>query len=283
MLDFLIEPLSKPFMATALIEIALLSLLVGVIGTFVVLRGLSFFTLALSHGVFPGIVLAYLLGWNYLLMSLVAGLFISLLVSLIRQNRRVNSDTAIAAVYTGTFALGVVLVSSVKTFRGLSDILFGRTFSIGWEDIGITAGAGAVALFLMFIFRRQFLMLSFDPTSAKAEGLPVTRLELLFLSIVAGTVIIALPAVGNIQLVALFVAAPASARLLTQRLLPMMLFSTLYALSGGVIGLYLAYHFVLVPGATVIVTLTILFLLTLLVAPEQGVIARLRHKTPQPA
>ena len=277
MADFLFEPLGQPFMQTALVEMIGLSVLVGVIGTFVVLRSLSYFTLALSHGVFPGVVLAYLLGWNYLALSLVAGLLISALVGLVRQNKRVNSDAAIASVYTGTFALGIVMVIAVKTFRGLSDIIFGRMFAISWGDILTTAIAGSLALALMFVFRRQFLLIAFDPISARAEGLPVTRLEIVFMAVVALTVIIALPAVGNIQLVALFVAAPASARLLTERLSVMLVLSGGYALVGSVVGLYLAYHFVLVPGATIILTLTFLFLLTFIFSPQNGLIARLKR------
>jgi manganese/iron transport system permease protein len=275
MWEFLVEPLSQPFMQTALIEMTLLSVLVGVVGTYVVLRNLSYFTLALSHGVFPGIVLAYVLGWNYLALAIAAGILISLLVAGLQRNRRVNTDAAIAAVYTGMFGLGIVLVSSVRTFRGLSDLLFGRTFGISWDDILTTLISGIVILALMFGLRRPLFLSSFDPNLARATGLPVNLLNLAFLIILTVTVLLSLPAVGNIQLVALFVTPPAAARLLTERLPVMMLLAGIFAFCGSVMGLYAAYHFKLVPGATVIVTLTLLFLLVLCFAPRRGLVFRL--------
>jgi ABC-type Mn2+/Zn2+ transport system permease subunit len=268
----LIDPLAAPFMQTALVEMALLSLLVGVVGSYVVLRGQAFFTLALSHGIFPGIVLAFLLNWNYLIVSLTTGVIISVLIALVGRNRRVGSDSAIAAIYTGTFALGIVLVSSVRTFRNLADILFGRVFGIGWDDIIITALTGGTVLVLMAVFRKELLLAAFDPTMARAMGLPVLIIELGFFGLMAVTVIMALPAVGNIQLVALMVTAPATARLLTGRLVPMMLVAGLVSLVGCTTGLYLAYHFSLAPGSSIVATLTALFLLVLFFSPKQGLL-----------
>ncbi len=274
MFNFLFDPLTAPFMQTALLEMALLSLLVAVVGTYVVLRHLAFLILALSHGVFPGIVLAFIIGWNYLMLSVITGIVISLLIGLVGRSERVGSDSAIAGVYTGMFALGIVLVSSLRTFKGLSEILFGRTFGIGWLEILTTAAVGAVVLTLMLIFRKEILLTSFDRNMARAQGLPVGLLETGFLVIVAVTVIVALPAVGNIQLVALLVTAPATARLVTRRLGPMMVVAGLFSLLGSTIGLYLAYYYNFAPGSSVVASLTGLFLLTLLFSPWQGLLAR---------
>lgn len=272
--NLLIEPLTRPFVQTALVEMALLSVLVGVVGSYVVLRGQAFLALALSHGVFPGIIIAYLLHWDILTLSVIAGVLISLLIGLVGQNRQVGSDSAIAAVYTGTFALGIVLISSLRTFRGLTDVLFGRTFAISWNDIGLTAFTGSLVLALMLAFRKELMLTTFDPGMARALGLPVRFIELGFLTLMAVTVIVSLPAVGNIQLVALLVTAPATARLLSTRLVSMMLIAGLVSLVGSTLGIYIAYHLNFAPGSTVVACLTGLFLLTLFFSPQQGLLSR---------
>lgn len=263
--ELIITPLAAPFMQKALLEMGLLSILVGTVGSYVVLRKLTFLSLALSHGVFPGVVLAFAFGWNYFVLSLVTGVIISLAIGLVGQNKQVGGDSAIAAIYTGMFGLGIVLVSSVKSFRGLSDILFGRPFGIGWDIILLTGLAVIGALVLTGLFYKELLLSAFDPHMSAAMGLPLKTLEFGALIAITFTVIVGLPAVGNVQLVALLVTAPATARLLTDRLIPMMILASFIALFGSVVGLYLAYHLNFVPGSSIVISLTSLFLLVFLV------------------
>ncbi len=280
MLDFLITPLQAPFVHQALAEIAVLSVIVGVIGVYVVLRGLSFLSLALSHAIFPAVVIAYITGLNYLAVSLVAGVIVSVLIGLVSRNRQIGNEAAIGSVYTGVFALGIVLISAAKSNRRLSEILFGRLFGVGWDDVLTSIVVGVVVLLIMAAIRKEFLLNSFDRNFSRAVGLPATGLDLLFFALMAVTVIVSLPAVGNIQIIALLVTPPATARLLTDRLKRLTILSVLIALVGGVAGVYLAYHLDLVPGATVVVVLTILFLLALFFSPRNGLLtSRLqRHK-----
>ena len=273
MLDFLVKPLQAPFVQQALAEIVVLSLIVGVVGVYVVLRGLSFFSLALSHAIFPAVVIAYTTGLSYILVSLAAGIVVSLLIGLVSRNKRVGNEAAIGSLYTGVFALGIVLISAAKSNKRLSEILFGRLFGVGWDDVVISLIVGAIVLFIMFIVRKEFLLTSFDPDMGRAMGLPTAALDLLFFALMSVTVIVSLPAVGNIQIIALLVTPPATARLLTERFRTMALLSVITALLGGISGIYLAYHLDLVPGATVVVTLTSLFLLTLFFAPRKGLLA----------
>lgn len=276
MFDFFIEPLQTPFVQQSLAEIAVLSLIVGVVGVFVVLRGLSFLSLALSHAIFPAIVIAYITGLNYLLISIVAGVLVSGLIGLVSRNRQIGNEAAIGSVYTGVFAVGLVLISSVKSNKRLSEILFGRLFGIGWDDVLTSAVVGGLVLLIILAIRKEFLLTSFDRNMGRAIGLPTTALDLLFFALMSVTVIVSLPAVGNIQIIALLVTPPATARLLTDHLITMALLSVLTALVGGVVGIYLAYHLDLVPGATVVVTLTSLFLITLIFSPEHGLLANRR-------
>ncbi len=278
MFDFLIKPLQTPFVQQALAEIAVLSVVVGVIGVYVVLRGLSFLSLALSHAIFPAVVVAYITGLNYLVVSLLAGVVVSILIGLVSRNRQVGNEAAIGSVYTGVFALGIVLISTAKSNRRLSEILFGRLFGVGWDDVLTSVVVGIIVLLIMLAIRKEFLLNSFDRNFGRALGLPSISLDLLFFALMAITVIVSLPAVGNIQIIALLVTPPATARLLTQQLKIMTLLSVLVALLGGIIGVYLAYHLDLVPGATVVAVLTLLFLLALFFSPRNGLfIARLQR------
>ncbi len=270
MLDFFLKPLEAPFVQQALAEIIVLSLIVGVIGVFVVLRGLSFFSLALSHAIFPAVVIAYAIGLSYLLISLLAGVLVSILIGLVSRNKQVGNEAAIGSIYTGIFAIGIVLISAAKSNRRLSEILFGRLFAVGWDDVFSGLIIGAIVLLILIVIRKEFLLTSFDPNMARSMGLPVALLDLIFFALMAVTVIVSLPAVGNIQIIALLVTPPATARLLTDRLRAMMLVSIADAVLGGVAGIYLAYYLDLVPGATVVVTLTGLFLLALIFAPGKG-------------
>lgn len=272
-MDFIFKPLEAPFVQQALAEIALLSVIVGVMGVYVVLRGLSFFSLALSHAIFPAVVIAYLTGTSYLLVSLIAGVLVSLLIGLVSRSRMVGNEAAIGSVYTGVFAVGIILISESRSNRRLSEILFGRLFGVGWDDVLTAAIVGGVVLLIMAAIRKEFLLVSFDRSMGRAMGLPATALDLLFFALMSVTVIVALPAVGNIQIIALLVTPPATARLLTDRFRPMALLSIVTSLVGGVAGVYLAYYLDLVPGATVVVTLTGLFLLALVFSPRHGLLA----------
>ncbi|NWJ97279.1 MAG: metal ABC transporter permease [Chloroflexi bacterium] len=272
-LNFFTEPLLAPYVQKALVEIVILSVIVAVVGTYVVLKGLSFLSLALSHAIFPGVVVAYLIGSSYLLLSLVIGVGVSLLIGLAKRNVRVGHDSAIGTIYTGSFAAGIMLVSYTRLNKQLSEFLFGRLFGVGWDDIIITASIGGLVLLLLGLARKEVLLISFDANMAQAQGLPVAWLEIGFLAILSMVVVVALPAVGNIQIVALLVTPPATARLLTDRLNRMMLISGVVAFVSGVVGIYLAVHLNLVPGATVLVVLTGLFLLVYLFSPKYGLLA----------
>ncbi|MEI7554059.1 metal ABC transporter permease [Candidatus Chlorohelix sp.] len=271
---FLLEPLSAPYVQRALLEIAILSVSVAIVGTYVVLRSLSFLTLALSHAIFPGVVLAALLGWNMLLTSMVVAVGISLLIGLSSRNSRVGHASAIGTIYTGAFAAGIMLISSAGLFRRLSEFLFGRLFAVGDDDIVIAAVVTLLALLAYGLARKEILLVSFDRAMAQAQGLPVAFLELGFLALLSLVVVAALPAVGNIQTVALLVTPPATARLLTDRLRVVMLLSGLISLLGGVMGVYLAWHLNLVSGAMVVLTLTIFFLLAYFFSPRYGLLTR---------
>ncbi len=265
MLDFLLEPIGQIYVQKALVELLLIAVLCGVVSSYVVLRGVAFLANALSHGIFPGIVVAFLLGSNLFWGGLIAGLVIVIGVTLTERNQYVSENSAIGVLYIGSFALGIVLITSIKHSNtgGLEGFLFGQLFGVGWGDVISTLLVGFLVLGLIFLVRKELLLASFDAQMGRAMGLPVGWLNLGFLILVTLTVVTGLPAVGNILMIALVITPGATARLLTARLGPMMLLGTLSVLLASLGGVYMSYYLGLTPGACVVVVLTGLFLAAL--------------------
>ena len=172
---WLLEPLQYDLMRRALVEVALMGAVTGTIGTYVVLRGLSFIGDALSHAIFPGIVIAFLLGQSILLGALAFGILTAVSIALLATNRRVKEDTAIGVLFAGTFALGVVLISTSRNFtRNLASFLFGNVLGVTSGDILASAVVGAVVLALIGLFYRELQITAFDRIGAR-DG-PARRL-----------------------------------------------------------------------------------------------------------
>jgi manganese/iron transport system permease protein len=261
-------------MQRALIEVALMGAITGAIGVYIVLRGLSFIGDALSHAIFPGIVIAFLLGGSIFIGALVLGVLTSVAIAVIAQSQRVKEDSAIGVMFAGTFALGVVLISSSNNFtRDLASFLFGNVLGVTTTDIWLSAIAGAIVVGLIVLFYRELLIASFDRAAAQAMGLPVFWLDLLLLVMISLTIVVSLRAVGNILVVAMLVTPAATARLLTDRLLPMMLLSSSIGVASGVIGLFVSYHMDVAAGGTIVLVATAIFGAVWLLAPRHGLLA----------
>jgi manganese/iron transport system permease protein len=273
-LDFIADPLQYEFMQRALIEVVLMGAVTGAIGVYIVLRGLSFIGDALSHAIFPGIVIAFLIGQSIFTGALVFGALTSAAIAVVAQNRRVKEDSAIGVMFAGTFALGVVLISSSDNFtRDLTSFLFGNVLGVTTDDIWLSAIVGAIVIVLIVLFFRELLITSFDRAAAQAMGLPVFWLDLLLLVMISMTIVVSLRAVGNILVVAMLVTPAATARLLTDRLLPMMLVSAAIGAFSGVAGLFISYHQDVAAGGTIVLAATAIFGVVWLLAPRHGIIA----------
>lgn len=279
LVSYFTGPLQYDFMKRALVEVILMGAVTGAIGAYVVLRGLSFIGDALSHAIFPGIVIAFLLGQSIFFGALVFGLFTSAAIGALATNRRVKEDTAIGVLFAGTFALGVVLISSSKNFtRDLTSFLFGNVLGVTDQDILLSAVIGAIVILLIVLFYRELLISSFDRSAAQAMGLPVFWLDLLLLILISLTIVVSLRAVGNILVVAMLVSPAAAARLLTDRLPVMILISSSIGMFSGIAGLLISYHADLAAGGTIVLVATAVFGLTWLFAPQHGfVTTRLFH------
>ena len=274
MVDYFLDPWSYGFMQRALAEVLIVGVLCGVVGCFVVLRGLAFIGDALAHAVFPGVVLSYMAGRSILIGAFAFGLLTALGVGVMSRSRRVSEDSAIGVIFAAFFALGVVLISRQSGFKkDLGSLLFGNVLGVSTNDVWVTLVIGIIVLVILFGVLKELTLVAFDSTMAKAVGYPVFALDVLLLLLVSATIVVSLQAVGNILILALIVTPPASARLLTDRLRTMMLLSAGIAMLSGVVGLFASYHANTAAGGTIVLTATAFFLLALAVAPDHGLLA----------
>jgi manganese/iron transport system permease protein len=273
---WLAEPFTHAFMQRALIEVILMGAVTGAIGTYVVLRGLSFIGDALSHAIFPGVVIAFLLGRSVFLGALAFGVLTSASIVVLATTRRVKEDSAIGVLFAGSFALGVVLISTTRNYsRDLAAFLFGNVLGVTTDDIGLSAAVGALVLLLLVLFHKELLLVAFDRDAAQAMGVPVFWVNLLLLVMISLTIVVSLSAVGNILVVAMLVTPAAAARLLTDRLPVMLGLSAAIGTMSGIAGLVLSYHANVAAGGTIVLVATGVFGLVWLLAPSHGLIARI--------
>jgi manganese/iron transport system permease protein len=265
--DFLLDPYRLGFMGRALVEVLLLGTLGAVVGVHVALRRLAFVTDAVQHTVFPGIAIAYALGWPLLPgAAAAAGLTVALLVALTTGRRRIDVDSALALAISSFFALGVVVVSRRTGYAAdLGALLFGRILDVSRAEVVETAVLGGICLVVLALVHKELVLLALDRTEAAAQGLPVVLLDAVLYAVTAATVVVAVRAIGTVLVVAFVVTPAATARLLTKSIPGAMAAGVAVATLLGWIGLSASYeaslhHDVrLAAGATVVIAYTLGF------------------------
>lgn len=252
-------------MQRGLVAALVVGVICAVIGTYVVLRGMAFFGDALAHAILPGVAIGYLAGSGargpLFLWSLVAAVVSSVGIGAITRGTRVREDTAIGIVFAGMFALGVALISSVRSYSvDLAHFLFGNVLGVSNTDLWVIIGFGVVILVLVLVFYKEFLVLSFDPLLAVTLRLPSQLLEYLLLVLISLTIVVSLQTVGVALMVAMLITPTAAAYLLTRRLPVMMALAAGIASLSGVVGLYISYYIGVASGAAIVLTSTVFFL-----------------------
>jgi manganese/iron transport system permease protein len=274
------------FLQRAVVITVIASVLCGIVGCHVVLRGMAFIGDAVAHAVFPGLAVAFLLQGSLVLGGAVAGVLTAVLVAVFAQNRRLKEDSVIGVFLVASFALGLVVISRAPGYAGsLQQFLFGSITGIPARDVLVTAIAAVGVLSVVVVLHRQLVTVSLDREMARAMGLATFRLDLVLYVCVTLAVVVSLQTVGNILVLALLVTPAATARLLTDRLGVMMVLSPLVAATGAVVGIYLSWSYDLPVGATIVLVLASLFVVAWTMAPRHGVVARRmrpRHGTPVP-
>lgn len=267
--QFLLEPLRYPFMVRGLIAAVLTGGLCAVVGTFVVLRGMAFFGDALAHSIMPGIAIGYLLGagsrealfWWGLGTAILAALGIAAFSQGKRQGKRLKEDTAIGVLFAGAMALGIVLISTARSYAvDLTHFMFGNVLGVGDQDLLRLVIFAVIVIGLISLFFKEFLVISFDPVLAVTMRLPIRLLENLLLILMAITIIVALQTVGIALMVAMLVTPAATAYLLTRRLPVMIALAVSLAAFSAIVGLYASYYANVASGASIVLTATLIFL-----------------------
>jgi ABC-type Mn2+/Zn2+ transport system permease subunit len=266
-MDWLITPFaSNTFMQNALVAGILVSISCGIIGTFIVLRGLAFIGDALAHGVLPGIAVAILAGIPGIIGAAVGAVVMIAGISLITRRTRLSSDTAIGLLFVGMLALGVVIVSRSSTFSGdLVSVLFGEILGISRQSILIQLIATVLILATSIVCYRPFLLLCFNPEQAQVAGFSSRLYHNIMLALVAITVIVSFQTVGTLLVFGMLLAPAGAGALIAHRIETMMVWAAGIGSFSVYAGLLASYHFNLAAGSSIVLVATILFFIVLIV------------------
>lgn len=277
LIDLVVAPMSYPFMIRGLVAVVMVGIVCATVGTYVVLRGMAFFGDALAHAILPGVAVGYLVSGGgrgpVFWWGLGTAVLTAIGIGAIGQGAQVKEDTAIGIIFAGMFALGIALISTVRSYAvDLAHFLFGDVLGVSQGDLWLTGILGGVVLLTILVLYKEFLVLSFDPVLAVTLRLPSTLLHYLLLVLIAITIVVSLQTVGVALMVAMLVTPAATAYLLTHRLPIMMVLSALVGALSGIVGLYLSYYVSVASGAAIVLVCTAFFLLALLLAPKRGLV-----------
>jgi manganese/iron transport system permease protein len=259
-MDALLVPFHYDFMQRAFAAAVAVGLLCSVMGTYVVLRKLSFIGDGIAHASFAGIVIAYIRGLDYYVGAAVVAVLTSLGIGFVHRRGNISLDTTIGVLFTGFFALGVFLMSQLKNYAvDLQSFLFGDILAVSREDLVFILALGVAIAIAIVVMFRGLLYTSFDPVVAQASGMRVATIEYVLLVLLALTIIVALQSVGIVLVAALLVTPAAAAYQLTRRFTPMMVLAAVLGTLSTVGGLYLSYFLRSSSGATIVLLATVLF------------------------
>ncbi|QRF69308.1 iron chelate uptake ABC transporter family permease subunit (plasmid) [Ponticoccus alexandrii] len=260
MLETLLLPFQFGFMQNAFWIAIIVSVPTALLSCFLVLKGWALMGDAVSHAVLPGIVLAYILGLPLILGAFAAGMLTAVATGYLAENSRVKQDTVMGVVFSGMFGLGIVMYVALQTNVHLDHILFGNMLGVGTQDLW-TAGIISVVVTLVLVVKwKDFMLHAFDPAQAKVSGLPVGLLHYGLLAILSLTIVATLSATGLILAVGLLIAPGAIAFLTARslkRMLPVAVAVCMFSMLGGV---YLSFHIDSAPAPTIVLVLTVLFI-----------------------
>ncbi len=269
------EPLQVPFMRDALLVGTLVAAMCAVLSCFLILKGWSLMGDAISHAVLPGIVLAYIAGLPLAIGAFVSGLVCAIGTGFIKQNSRIKEDTVMGVVFTGMFAVGLVLFSRTPSDMHLDHILVGNILGITVSQVWQTLTVGGLVLAVTLALRRDLLLICFDPGQARVMAVPARFLNYLLLSLLSLAIVVSLQAVGIILVVAMLVTPGSIGHLWTDRFDRMLLIAVSAAVSSTVAGIFISYHIDGSTGACIVLVQALGFALSLIFAPKYGMIRRL--------
>ena len=272
--QWFVAPLQYDFMVKALLMSAVVGLVCAVLSCYLILKGWSLMGDAVSHSVLPGVVLSYVMGLPFGIGAFVFGFASVLMIGFVKRQTRLKEDAVMGIIFTGLFALGLVMISRTPSTVDLTHILFGNVLGIPNSDVIQTLIISAVTLAGLLILRKDLLLFCFDENQARAIGLNTTLLYYTLLSLLALTIVAALQTVGIILVIAMLITPGAIGYMLTDRFNRMMVIASIASVLSSLAGAYLSYHLDASTGGCIVVLQALVFLAVFVFAPKRGLISR---------
>ncbi len=258
----LLAPLQYGFVQRALLGAIVVGVVCASVGVFVVLRGLAFLGDAIAHAAFPGVVIAFMLKVNLIVGGSIAAVLSALTVGAVSRRSGLREDTAIGVVFSGMFALGIVLFATLRTYTGdLLGILFGNVLGISPDQLVLASATAVAILVVLWVVWRELVFVSFDPVGAAAAGLRPVRYDTLLLGLIGVAIAISVQIVGVVLVVAMLVTPAATARLVARDLRTLLAVSLAVAVSSAVAGIWISYFVNAASGGTIVLVATTFFAL----------------------
>ncbi|MBG9656551.1 metal ABC transporter permease [Cytobacillus firmus] len=260
------------FLQKALLTSVMVGIICGVIGCFIILRGMALMGDAISHAVLPGVAISYMLGVNFFFGAVISGVITAIAIGFVSQNSRIKHDTSIGIMFTAAFASGIIIITMLKSSTDLYHILFGNVLAVRSSDMWITLGISLIVLAAVYLFYKELLVTSFDPTMGAAYGLPVRFIHYFLMTLLTMVTVASLQTVGIVLVVAMLITPAAAAYLLTERLWMMIFLASGIGVISSITGLYFSFTYNLASGATIVISSTAIFILVFLFSPKHGLI-----------
>jgi manganese transport system permease protein len=272
MIDFFEALFQYEFLQKALFTSVMVGVICGIVGCFIILRGMSLMGDAISHAVLPGVAISYMLGISFFFGAVFTGVLTAIGIGYVSQNSRIKHDMAIGIMFTSMFAVGIVIITLMKSSADLYHILFGNVLAVRMSDMWITVGIGVLVIGLVTLFYKELLVSTFDPTMAQSYGLPNKWIHYALMVVLTMVTVASLQTVGIVLVVAMLITPAATAYLLTNRLSVMIYLAAFFGIIASVLGLYFSFIYNLASGATIVLVSASMFAMAFFFSPSQGLV-----------
>jgi manganese/iron transport system permease protein len=274
MLNWLIEPLNFEFMRGAITTAILLGILCAVVGTYLIVQRMGLLGDVIAHAVLPGLAIAFFLGIDIFLGAFISGTLSTFVITWIQSQSRIKVDAAMALVFSGFLALGIMLITLLKSKLDLHQFLFGDILGVTTDDVKRTVIITVIVLTLVKLFYKELLFYTFDPLGAQASGLPINLIHFGLTGAITLTIIASMQTVGVVLVVSLLIGPGITAYLLVKELHQMMQLGAVIGMISSLTGMYISYYLNVPSGAAIVLVVSVLFLLALFFSPTQGILTR---------
>jgi manganese transport system permease protein len=272
MIDFFEALFQYEFLQKALFTSVMVGIICGIVGCFIILRGMALMGDAISHAVLPGVAISYMLGVSFFFGAVITGVLTAIGIGYVSQNSRIKHDMAIGIMFTSMFAVGIVIITLMKSSADLYHILFGNVLAVRMSDMWMTLGIGVLVIGLVVLFYKELLVSTFDPTMAQSYGLPNKWIHYALMVVLTMVTVASLQTVGIVLVVAMLITPAATAYLLTNRLSVMIYLAAFFGIIASVFGLYFSFTYNLASGATIVLVSAFLFAMAFFFSPYQGLV-----------